>query len=587
MVTTDFESTFDPEDRARAVVVDSSGRIVVVGETSAIMETRPDFALTRYLEDGTLDTAFGIGGKVITDFGSQEPFPKDLTLDAVGRIIVVGTTTNNYMGTNADFVVGRYLPDGSLDPSFGVGGKVTMDIGELSRQDWATAVTVDSMSRILVAGRHDCQTGYPNKYVLARYLDNGTLDPSFGTGGLVIADFGYAIVPGYVTAVMLDATGRIVVGGPILARFLPDGTPDLTFGTSGWSAVDLPAGRSGQITAATLDATDRILVAGEINNEIYGSRLDFALARYSRDGTLDPTFGVDGWAATDFLGGYGHDDYASAVVVDPRGRIVVSGYSYPASGSDFAVARYLDNGTLDPEFGLCGKVVTHFGSGSGNYDVAWDAALDAMGRVVVVGETVTGGTGPDFAVARYLNSGTRIMAFKQNTEGAGIKDWLMTLAGPEPNSGKTLDGGCITWAVTQPGAYTVTEEDRAGWTPQGATSADFAVVPDGGPYSHTFVNFKDVTITACKQTTEGASIKDWLMTLAGPDPKSGRTSENGCIAWTATKPGAYTVTEEDRAGWVPQGATSADFTVVSDGGPYNHTFVNSLPPVLWLPLIVR
>ena len=347
IVTTDFDSTFDKDDSADAVVTDSAGRIVVVGETNNT-ETRPDFALTRYLVDGTLDTSFGIGGKVITDFGSQEAYRKDLTLDSGGRIIVVGTTTNYFTGTNADFAVGRYLPNGSLDPSFGVGGKVTMDIGGLSRQDHANAVAVDSMGRILVAGCHDCQNGYPQKYVLARYLDNGTLDPGFGTGGLVIADFGYAIVPGAAVAVMLDAAERIVVGGRILARFLPDGTPDSTFGTNGWTTVNFPAGKRGQIYAATLDATDRILVAGEIDNELAGTRVDFALARYSKDGTLDPTFGSDGWVATDFLGGYGHDDYASALLVDPKGRVVVVGHTYPGSGSDFAVARYLDNGTVGP-----------------------------------------------------------------------------------------------------------------------------------------------------------------------------------------------------------------------------------------------
>ena len=171
-------------------------------------------------------------------------------------------------------------------------------------------------------------------------------------------------------------------------------------------------------------------------------------------------------------------------------------------------------------------------------------------------------------------------------EGAAVKDWLMTLAGPEPKSGQTLANGCITWTVTQPGAYTVTEADQAGWTHQGAASADFTVVSGGGPYSHTFVNFQDVPITACKRDTEGAAVKDWLMTLAGPEPKSGQTLANGCITWTVTQPGAYTVAEADRAGWTPQGAPSADFTVVSGGGPYSHTFVNRMP-TLWLPLIVR
>ena len=108
------------------------------------------------------------------------------------------------------------------------------------------------------------------------------------------------------------------------------------------------------------------------------------------------------------------------------------------------------------------------------------------------------------AILRFASGeDVSITACKQNTEGAAVKDWLMTLAGPEPQAGQTLANGCITWTVTQPGAYTVTEADRAGWTPRGAASADFTVVSGGGPYSHTFVNFQDVPITACKQDTEG------------------------------------------------------------------------------------
>jgi hypothetical protein len=270
--------------------------------------------------------------------------------------------------------------------------------------------------------------------------------------------------------------------------------------------------------------------------------------------------------------------------LDRLGRIIVSGY---AAAHDFAVVRYHPNGCLDSSFSGDGKAITDFLTddrvGGGGLAVA----LDESGRIVVTGTTYSTDTSDnDITVVRHLGGGKGISAFKQNTEGAPIEDWLMTLTGPEPKSARTLGDGCVAWTVTQSGTYTVTEENQADWTPQGATSADFAVTSDGGSYSHTFVNFKDVRVTVCKRDIVGAPIEDWLMTLTGPDPKSGKTTADGCITWTATKPGAYTVIEEDRGDWWPRGATSADFTAVSGGGPYSHTFVNS-KHTCWLPLIRR
>ena len=155
-----------------------------------------------------------------------------------------------------------------------------------------------------------------------------------------------------------------------------------------------------------------------------------------------------------------------------------------------------------------------------------------------------------------------ITACKQDTEGRAVKDWLMTLAGPEPQAGQTLANGCITWTVTQPGAYTVTEADRALDASRCGERRLHGGLGRRSLQPH-LRQLPDVAITACKRDTEGAAVKDWLMTLTGPEPQAGQTLANGCITWTVTQPGAYTVTEADRAGWTPQGASSADFTVVS------------------------
>ena len=570
IVTTDFN---DGWDYSKDMVLDSSGRIVVVGIAQQHGGNQ-DFGVVRYLPDGSLDTSFGSNGKVTTAFGDSVDEAYAVALDGVGRVVVSGWT---YL---SGFAVTRYDPDGSLDTTFSDDGKVTT---MYTGYDYGYAVAIDDQGRIIVAGG-----GASSDVMLVRYNADGSLDPSFGANGVVVTDYGSW---DYAFAVVLDSAGRILVAGTnggyfLLGRYSPDGVLDTTFDHDGKVTTDLGSDDA-EARAIVLDNSGRIVVAGWMRTS--PTAYDFALARYNPDGSLDASLGGTGIVITDVDA----RDEGRDVVLDSNGRIVVSGYVDPDEAGaghaphDFAILRYQPNGCLDSSFSGDGKAITDFSpiemSGA---ERGQAVALDGSGRIVVAGSTFSPDRqDTDITVVRYLGGGTAITAFKQNTEGAALKDWLMTLAGPEPKSGQTMPDGCITWAVTQPGAYTLTEEDQAGWTPQGATSADFTVVSDGGPYSHTFVNFQDVTITACKQSIGGSAIKDWLMTLSGPDPKSGTTLADGCITWSVTKPGAYTVTEEDQAGWTPQGATSADFTVVSGGGPYSHTFVNFR--AIYLPLIMR
>ena len=139
LVTTDLGGA----DRASDVVADSSDRIIVVGLSGG------DFALVRYLADGSLDPAFGGDGTVTTDFGGFEDVATAVVLDGDGRIVVQGETRVDLTSTDCDFALACYNPEGSLDATFGVGGKVTTDF---SLYDWGHAITVDGVGRILVAG---------------------------------------------------------------------------------------------------------------------------------------------------------------------------------------------------------------------------------------------------------------------------------------------------------------------------------------------------------------------------------------------------------------------------------------------------
>jgi uncharacterized delta-60 repeat protein len=206
---------------------------------------------------------------------------------------------------------------------------------------------------------------------LTRHLPDGSLDGGFGTGGKLTFDFGTPYATGRTAA--LRADGRLVVGGASyggtgsdvgLARLHPDGSLDASFGTAG--TVTTGFGPSGATLLGVALAADGKIVAAGYAVGATGS-LDFMLARYGPDGTLDPVFGVDGTLMTDFAGG---SDFAVAVVIQPGGKIVVAGGgSAPgATGgdSDFALARYLVSQPQDDIRGLIGDVEALVAAGTLN-----------------------------------------------------------------------------------------------------------------------------------------------------------------------------------------------------------------------------
>ncbi len=154
-VTTDFGG----DDNAHSAMIDSQGRIVVVGDT----DSNSDFALARYNADGSLNSAFGGDGRVTTDFSGGAD---DVTIDSQGRILASGYTHNGDFDRSA-FALARYNPNGSLDPSFGTAGKVTTDFAA-DTTDEASSVAIDSQGRIVAAGGKCSATDCD--FALARYL---------------------------------------------------------------------------------------------------------------------------------------------------------------------------------------------------------------------------------------------------------------------------------------------------------------------------------------------------------------------------------------------------------------------------------
>lgn len=291
---------------------------------------------------------------------------------------------------------GSLAAPGNLDSTFGDGGKITTDLRFI---DLARDVAVQRNGKIVVVGI----TGDNNDFALARYNRDGSLDPSFGEGGKVETDFGGTNETAPGIALQLD--GKIVVVGftdqglsdlnMALVRYNTDGSMDMSFGDSGKVITDF-FGDSDAATGIVMQRNGKIVVAGHAFNPDNGTD-DFALARHNRDGSLDAHFGRDGKVTTDF----GEFDIAQAISLDQKDRIVVAGFVVNAPSfddADFSLARYHSDGRLDSRFGTGGKVTTDFGDD----DRAGGMVIQQDGKIVLAGFSGNSQAGIDFAIARYL-----------------------------------------------------------------------------------------------------------------------------------------------------------------------------------------
>ncbi|HEU4390936.1 MAG TPA: hypothetical protein VFV34_24235 [Blastocatellia bacterium] len=415
-VITDFGAV----DSAQGVVVQRDGKIVVAGINS-YNGGNTAVALVRYKLDGSLDTSFGSGGRVLSDLGlPAEVFAVALASD--GKIVVAGRVFNN--PTYFDWLVARYNSDGSLDTTFGSGGWVRTDFGAF---DASTAVVIQEDGKIVASGEAD------QVFAVARYNIDGTLDQKFGTGGKVIIDsFGKGV---YAYDLAIQPDGKIVaVGGTFLAseedyslvRLTAKGALDPMFGSGGKVTTNFFLCRgyrsSDQARAIALQKDGKILVAGLTYDACGGTEGDFALARYNSDGSLDSTFGTNGKVTTDFFVG---PDGGYDIAMEPNGKIVVAGtvLQYFA-GYKFAVARYDIDGNLDATFGEGGKAAAAMG---GIEDYALDTAVQLDGKIVVVGQSRG-----DFAVARF-ESGIPI----PNIDSVVVDGKRMII------TGRNFDGGAV------------------------------------------------------------------------------------------------------------------------------------------------
>jgi uncharacterized delta-60 repeat protein len=317
-----------------AVAGQPDGKVVVAGGGS-------DFIVSRYNANGTLDTTFGSGGIVSTDITGQNDRGEAVVVQPDGKIVVGGI---GYSGPQFDWVLARYNPDGMLDSTFGVGGKVNIDMGPGSYNEvWDLVLQPDG--KILAGGNIEHGSPTFGDFAVVRYNTDGTLDTGFGVDGVATTSFGFSD-RGFGIALQPDS--KIVIAG----------------GSSGGN-----------------------------------SNSNFAVARFTPEGVLDSAFGNGGKAQTDIPGSY---DYAEDVVVQPDGKIILAGRTSPVGTFppvyDFVLVRYQANGALDASFGSGGIVVKDMG---GDDSIA-SVGLQADGQILVAGST---GPNKTSTLARFTSAG--------------------------------------------------------------------------------------------------------------------------------------------------------------------------------------
>lgn len=302
----------------------------------------------------------------------------------------------------SDFAVARYNSDGSLDATFGTGGIATHDFDGFP--DRARGVAIQPDGKIVVAG--EANVNAAQQFGVLRYNSNGTLDTGFGAGGVVTTDF--ATQNDYAYAVAIQSDGKIVVAGNVavgglfyfgLARYETNGTLDATFGTGG----KVFHFANGYAKAVAIQPDGKIVAGGTIQTG--GSNPDFAVARYNTNGSLDTSFNLTGEAVTDFSG---TGDSFEGLALQSDGKIVAAGSALVSGTYDFALIRYNADGTLDSGFGTGGKVSTDFAL-QGDY--ATSVAVQPDGRIVAAGLAKTATDPEDSAVVRYNSDGSLDSSF--------------------------------------------------------------------------------------------------------------------------------------------------------------------------------
>jgi uncharacterized delta-60 repeat protein len=354
---------------------------------------------------GDLDLTFGIGGKATSPIGSLSTNGRSVIVQTDGKIIVAGYA---YVSPTTDFVVARYNPNGTFDAGFGNNGFVVTSVG--ISEDKAFSAVLQADGKIVVVGT--VWAGL-EEFGVVRYNQNGTLDNSFNGSGKVITDVTNNVSNDSAYSAQIQSDGKILVGGTCanrfcLVRYNTDGSLDTSFDGDG-KVITTTTLIEERAVSLTLQPDGKIVMVGSARQP--NADYEFLTVRYNTDGSLDLTFDDDGKAMTSL---HGFLDYATAVAMQPDGKIVVAGGSYRPGDPqrpdvftdyDVAITRYNPDGSLDSTFDFDGKTTIRFGQDNDLFnDYATGIAIQQNSKILVGGYSWNGSRN-NFTLARFNPGG--------------------------------------------------------------------------------------------------------------------------------------------------------------------------------------
>jgi uncharacterized delta-60 repeat protein len=395
---------FGIEAYAAQVALQTDGKIVAVGGTS--VSSTPDgddWSIARVNANGSMDTSFGSNGKIIMDWGGAYDEAFSVVVQNDGKILIAGDVTIN---GNQNAAVIRLNTNGTLDSSFGNGGKVIVDFYDTPHDFYRTSDTfrqirLDSQGRILLGGTAATANG--NRMAVVRLNTNGTFDSTFGSGGKVILNSLVNQVDAQTEGMIIQSDGKIVLAGLsattssgssndyAIVRLKTNGALDSDGGSGGfvrfdwYNDWDLAWGVAQQ-------ADGKLVITGEI---VKGGEYAIGTLRLNTDLTLDSSFGQGGKVLMDY--NPNQPDVGRDVMIQPDGKILVVGRLFNRS-SDAGIIRYNPNGTLDTSFGNGGTATFDL---SGYFDSAEGLAIQPDGKIVIAGEERNGSKN-SFGILRFI-----------------------------------------------------------------------------------------------------------------------------------------------------------------------------------------
>lgn len=392
---------------------------------------------------GSLDASFGTSGRVATSIGLGSNGGGEVLVQPDGKIVLAGNCTN---ATVQDFCAVRYNTDGTLDASFGTGGKAMMPAPVAGSLALVHAAALQTDGKIVLAG--ECGSGGSNRVCAARFNTDGTADTGFAGSGALVINTGGVANEGTAEAIAVQSDGGILLGGDCtqtsvnqvcLVRLLSNGALDAGFGAGGTGIVVSNYATGNYYGSALVLQSDGKPVWVGLSAD--GSITRFHAERYTVGGILDTSYGSSGIVETQVLTGY---STTAAGAMLGGNKLVMLGYctTSPATTERLCAVRYNADGTIDNSFGALGKIAIDAGAFR-----ATAMAVQTDGKLLAAGQDIVA-TGEVFGLLRLTADGALDSAFGSGGKvSAGIvvgsaADRLQSVA--VQGDGKIVAGGNCT-----------------------------------------------------------------------------------------------------------------------------------------------